>query len=216
MSEDGSYTPYVVCQGDHLRKIAFRFGVDADALWSDAKNADLRSRRGNGDVLMPGDVLQVPTCAPPGLKVRAGPKNAYRADVPLVTIRLVLQPGRRSYGDQPFVVHGAGTGGRPLRGRTGPKGEVSFDVPVNARALVLSLPVLGLSVPIQMGDLDPLDERSGVVQRLQQLRCLPHAGATDDEKLAEGVRRFQASQGLPVTGVLDEDTRRSIGDAHGA
>jgi hypothetical protein len=34
--------PYVIKQGDHLALLAYKFGFDADTVWNDPKNAQLR------------------------------------------------------------------------------------------------------------------------------------------------------------------------------
>jgi hypothetical protein len=53
--------PYVIRQGDYLLKLAYSFGFDAEAVWNDDKNADLRSQRQDPNTLLPGDILSHPS-----------------------------------------------------------------------------------------------------------------------------------------------------------
>jgi hypothetical protein len=55
----GSWMPYVVRQGDHLAKVAVRMGFDADRVWNSDKNASLRERRPDRNMLCAGDILYV-------------------------------------------------------------------------------------------------------------------------------------------------------------
>src|SRR5580658_7026888 len=52
--------PYVIKQGDYLAALAYRFGFDANAVWNDDKNAELRQARPNPNVLYPSDILYIP------------------------------------------------------------------------------------------------------------------------------------------------------------
>jgi hypothetical protein len=52
---------YVVQQGDHLPSIADQFGFFTyETIWNHPQNADLKKRRGNPNVLLPGDQLFIP------------------------------------------------------------------------------------------------------------------------------------------------------------
>ncbi len=46
--------PYVVRQGDYLVKLAFVHGFDAEEVWNDPKNEEIRGRRADHNILAPG------------------------------------------------------------------------------------------------------------------------------------------------------------------
>ena len=52
--------PYVVKAGDYTKKLAHTLGFDADEVWNDPKNAELKKLRKDPDMLVAGDVLFVP------------------------------------------------------------------------------------------------------------------------------------------------------------
>ncbi len=128
---------YVVKQGDYLTKLAYALGFSADAVWNDAKNADLKASRPDPDLLAPGDVLYLPDAAPDDpnpnpLKsrvcrpVQSGTSNDYAAEVPPVSVHLVLaedgvpltptsRTSSRADGEPTLEHHGE----RAIRGRCG-------------------------------------------------------------------------------------------------
>ena len=54
-------TSHVVTQGEHLSQIAKRYGFrDSRTVWDHPDNAALRERRPSPNVLLPGDVIQIP------------------------------------------------------------------------------------------------------------------------------------------------------------
>jgi hypothetical protein len=67
-------------------------------------------------------------------------------------------------------------------------------------------------IPLRLGGLDPVDEPSGLQQRLGNLGF---AVSEAPEDLAEALAEFQASRGLEPTGELDAATRDELVSAHG-
>ncbi|WP_437672889.1 peptidoglycan-binding protein [Sorangium sp. So ce131] len=208
------WVPHVIQQGDHIRKLAFRYGIDAETLWKHERNQEISGRRKNMDLLLPGDVLHVPAEPAPALDIAAGTMNRYKAKVPTVHVKLHLESAMRSLGGQRFEVHGVNEGGEPALGTTTAEGEAAFDVPVLVREVELRLPDAGLVIPVLVGDLDPIDEPSGVTQRLRNLGLLPPAGDASAEDITLALMAFQRDEGLPATGALDDETRRALEARH--
>jgi hypothetical protein len=208
-----SWVPYVVQQGDHLSRLAFRFGSDEETIWSNEQNKDLAARRKNRHTLCPGDVLWVPGEAAPPLALAVGSANSYRAVVPKVPVKLHLDPKQRPVAGKAFEVHGAG-GADPLRGTVSDEGEIAFEVPVLVREVDVQVREIGLRVRLHVGDLDPLEEPSGVTQRLRNLGYLSRSGAVSDETRAQAIRAFQLDHHLEADGILNEATLEALRDAH--
>src|SRR5262245_20482030 len=99
--------PYVVRQGDYLTKLAFVLGFDADAVWSDPKNAELTSAR-DRNLLHPGDVLWLPDRARRPLPIAAGAANKYVATITRTNIRLRFKGDKEPLANEPYVVEGLG------------------------------------------------------------------------------------------------------------
>jgi hypothetical protein len=212
---------YVVRSGDYLTKLASTLGFDADAVWNDPANEELKAQRPNPEILAPGDVLIIPEPSPDPIDLHAGTSNSYEADVPKVHVALAFStPGLAGeddepLADEPYVVLGLG---EDVEGTTSGDGQVEFDVPVTVREVTIEFPDRGYRCPVGIGDIDPNDEPSGVRQRLQNLGY--HLSTDPDEAHAEEEMRlalltFQRSAGLEPSGVLDDATRDAILQAHG-
>ena len=108
MSED--MRPYVVRQGDYFVKLAFVHGFDADEVWSDAKNDEIRGRRADHHILAPGDIVYLPVKKKEGLPIVKGTTNRYTATVPRVVVKLLLQNADGTpRGNKRFWLDGAGS-----------------------------------------------------------------------------------------------------------
>lgn len=212
-----STRPYVIRQGDYLTQLAHRMGFDADAVWNDEGNRELRDRRPDRDVLRPGDVLQVPAAAPPGLDLSPHTSNSFKATIPRVEVRLTLRDVEgHAYASEPFCVHGPP---QPVHGTTDGDGCAVLSVPINLPEVQLVLERPGRVFRVRVGHLDPIGELSGVRQRLAHLdHLVPLTMETDDEdvRLRRAVESFQRARGLDVTGDLDDSTRQALHDAHGS
>lgn len=209
------WEPYVVKQGDHLEKIAFLRGCDAETIWSNGKNTELAAKRKTGAMLLPGDIIHVPLDAPPALELAKGTSNRYTATIPTVPVAVQLQlhrNGKRVSGDQPFEVHGVGP--RVVKGTSEPDGTVRFEAPILCREAEVRFPKLGVVMPVHIGGLDPVEERSGQKQRLRNLGYLPGGGEVSEAALATAVARFKRDHGLPPDGIVDDATRDALGGAH--
>lgn len=205
------WKPHVVQQGEHVRKLAFRCGSTPDEVWGHAKNAELKEKRTSFDQLAPGDVIHLPADRAVGLALQQGSSNRYRATVEKVSLDLVLQATGRTFANEPFEVHGTGAA-QPLPGTTDGAGCAHFEVPVWVREVLVKLTARGHEFPILIGDLDPVEEDSGVAQRLRQLGYLTHDG--DEEALIEATSRFQCAQGMKPTGEIDQATRDALAAQH--
>ncbi len=210
------YDAYVVRQGDYLEKLAHTFGFSLEEVWSHPKNAEIRAKRSDHNLLCPGDILYLPVKEQRSLPLRRGVTNRYIAKVPKVEIRLILQSEGEPIREEPYVVEGLR---KPLEGKTSDIGEVTFSVPINTREVRLLLPEKNVSYPIFVGDLDPIDEPSGVRMRLMHLGYYgwhPQSDGADEQLDREAIRAFQRSNAIEATGVMDEATRVALREAHGS
>lgn len=206
--------PYVVRQGDYLTKLAHTRGFSAEDVWNDPKNAELKERRGDMEVLCPGDILFLPDASPEPLDVQGGGSNVYAAEVPSVEVHLILKDADGPIANEPYTIGGLGD---PVNGTTGADGGVSMAVPIHIREIELRVPGKHAVYTVLVGDLDPPDEPSGVAMRLDHLGYLDRStAATDGGDLREAIAAFQSDQGMDPTGMLDPDTRKALIAVHGS
>ena len=115
--------PYVIRQGDYITKLGHTLGFDALSVWNDPKNAGLRDRRADPDMLHPGDLLWIPD-APDHrkLSVKVGSSNRYAAHIPKKPIDLKIQIGGEALPKEPYMILGLGP--EPVEGETDERGHL--------------------------------------------------------------------------------------------
>ena len=213
----GAMAPYVVRQGDYLAKIAFVHGFDADEVWNDPKNEGLKRLRRDHRLLAPGDLVYLPVKKKEGLPLQKGTTNRYVAKVPKVEVVVVFQDDDKPLADEPYVIEGLGA---PQEGTTDSSGKIAIDVPLLAREGRVVFTKRNIAFPLLVGDMDPIDEATGVRKRLQHLGHMPPPGdpsETDQDELDRAsIAAFQEARGLPVTGAADEATKAELVKVHGA
>src|SRR5262249_43751250 len=118
---------------------------------------------------------------------------------------------------EPYVVEGLGA---QVSGTTDADGKVRLSVPVHVREIRVVFTKRNVAYPVHVGDMDPVDEPSGVRRRLQHLGYYDPTsdaeGADRDERERRAVIAFQKAHGLDPSGVADEATRGELVKQHGS
>jgi len=241
---------YVVQSGDCISSLAEENGLLWQTIWDHPENAELKAKRQDPNILLPGDEVFIPAIE---LRLETRPVDGthkfVKKGVPAkLRIRIMKaaepaqgaaprgtsgQPGSRHFeaGDPeapepqpdeprsntPYVLD---IDGKLTDGQTDGDGYIEIKIPPRAKNGNLKLDP-GTSketvIPLQLGHLDPIDEISGVKQRLAHLGldCGDTANEAND-KFRAAVAAFQQAQGLPVNGELDEKTRSALKNVHGS
>lgn len=215
-------TPYIVRQGDYLTKLAYLHGFDADEVWNDPKNEDLRRARPDPSILAPGDILFIRESEKDGLSVQQGTANNFVATVPKVQLQLHFHDDEGPFAGEAYEIQGLGD---PIPGTTDGEGGLVVDVPVTTSDFHVLFPVRNVIYPVIVGDMDPINEPSGVRKRLRHLgyHCDPSRAEGPDspeEALAAldriAIQAFQQDHQIAPTGEIDDATRAALVDAHGS
>ena len=145
-----------------------------------------------------------------------GTNNRFRARPVTVPVELALRGGDgQPVANHAYRVTGLGS---PRDGTTDAEGVARLEVPVHVREVEITLDGSGRSFRLLIGDMDPVDEPSGVWKRLRHLGLLARdeMAPEGDEALAEAVAAFQREAGLEPTGEVDQATRDALVRAHGS
>jgi len=191
--------PYVIKQGDYLAKLAYTLSFDADTVWNDDKNADLRKLRPDPNFLWPTDVLYIPDSVdqPPAMQsLTTGSANNFVSDAPTTSVSIRFSGAPLA--SQPYTVQEL----PQLTGlTTGGDGTATFSIPITLERFTIAFTASGATFTFDAGHLDPLNTLSGVVQRLQNLGYIAVDYPLDDppdlELLRAALRAFKADQGGP-------------------
>jgi hypothetical protein len=211
---------YTVEQGDHLSKIAKDNGfTDYTVIWDHPDNADLKKQRQNPNVLFPGDQVFIPDMEQ---KHESGPtdkRHTFAVNKKTIKLRLVLEDiyEKPIAGAQCALL----IDGQIYQLTTDGNGKLEQEIPLDAKEGVLTIrgdqtPFQNEIIPIKIGHLDPADEISGQIARLNNLGYFagPLDGS-DTDAFESAVEEFQCDHGLKVDGDCGPKTQAKLKDIHG-
>ena len=160
---------HVVTQGECLARIAASYAIDWRKIWQHGKNADLRDKRKDPGILLPGDEVFVPTFTAYETDKPTGAVHRFRIrrDEVVVKLRLLFLDQPRA--NEACVIL---AGGRRLSRTTDGDGQLEFPVAHDLASCTL---VFGEGTAdeermlVSLGRLDPTDTVEGMQARLRNL-----------------------------------------------
>ncbi|GJQ30605.1 MAG: hypothetical protein HBSAPP03_24890 [Phycisphaerae bacterium] len=208
----GSGTWYTVQLGDCLSLIGEQYGVPWMKIWKHAENESLRAKRGNPNILHPGDKVFIPTLEERKESCATEQKHSFR------------RPGKTT-----LRIAILGLDHAPMKGvkyrfilnreeqpeaETDGDGIAQIDLPRGgSRSVRLRLP--WGEFPVEVGELAPAHTVRGIQQRLRNLGIDP--GPIDGiwgPLTARGISEFQTVEGLDVTGKPGPELIRRLRKVH--
>lgn len=199
--------------GDSVTSIAHDKGFFWETIWNHSENSDLKNKRKDPNIILPGDEVFVPDLE---TKKENRPNEARhkfkRKGVP-ATLKLRLTRLDKPRANEPYTLI---IDGELFTGQTDGDGQLEHPIPPNARSAILKLQEGKEEYPITIGGLDPFDSPTGVQQRLNNLGFAPGdiSGDLEDPDTVEAIKNFQKKYDLDVTGIADDATKQKIEDVH--
>ena len=206
-----------ISQGEHVTAIARANGfADGGTVWMHPDNAELRQSRKHAHVLAPGDILTVPEAESKSEAAATDQVHTFRLKASPLVIRLAMI----DYDDDPisgvdctlqveFATHAF---------TTDKDGRIEQPIPHDAKTG--GLIVAGVSTPLKIGHLDPIDLPSGQRARFNNLGI--YAGEMADEGseeatelLRSAIEEFQCDHSLSVDGICGPKTQAELEKVHG-
>lgn len=198
-----------------MASIADEYGFFWETLWALPQNAALKAKRKNPNVLMVGDEVKIPPIQLKHENLPTGSRHRFvRKGVPS-KFRMRLLTAGRPKAQTPFQCT---IDGKVLSGQTDADGILSFVIPPSARRGKLSVfdDDGTMEYDISFGQLDPIEELSGVQQRLTNLGYDCEFTDELDEQTLAALSHFRDDRGLPASDDLDDPTREALLSAHGS
>jgi hypothetical protein len=212
---------HTVQQGEHLSSIASQYGfTDYTVIWNHAQNAQLKTQRGNPNVLLAGDSLYIPDKQQ---KQESGATTARHKFV-LNQKRLMLRLTLEDLYENPLANAACAlvVDGKQFQLTSGSDGKLEQPIDPAAQSCILTIsgdgtPFAQRPITVKIGDLDPVDAQSGQRARLNNLGYLP--GTSDDDpddpQFCSAVEQFQCDQKLTVDGKIGQETQSKLKAVHG-
>lgn len=204
---------HAVEQGEHVTRIARLHGFGQwSRVWEEAGNAQIRAGRPNPHVLYPGDEVHVPARIDKQHGCQSSRRHRFRGEVQRVFLRaVVLDINSRPVQNTPLELQ---VDAPVLPTSTDSKGILELEISPVAESGRLALGTL--EIPVQVGHLDPVEELSGYMARLNNLGYdAGDPAAVDSNQLQSAIEEFQCDNGLQVDGNCGPVTQARIKAVHG-
>ncbi len=201
---------YVVKQGDCISSIAKDTGHFWETIWNDPANAELKEVRKNPNVLLAADRVTIPEAKPKEEPAQTEIRHRFRRKGEPSWLRLRLTESGEPRANESYTLI---VDGRERTGTTDVCGRLNEPIPGNARSAILHIG--DDEYHLKLGSVDPVTELKGVQTRLNNLgfNCGPVDGILGAKTLS-ALKAFQRQMGLPVSGKVDDATRKALEDEH--
>lgn len=205
---------YTIKSGDCLSSLGERYRIPWKKIWQDSANEPLRKKRGDPDVLYPGDIIYIPDFEKKMEFGATEQRHRFRLKLNPIWIRVaVLDILHQPMADVPY--HFVVDGEPQPEAQTTSEGLAEVKIHKAESEVVLHLPWGEL--PVELGRLDPANTIKGIQERLKNLGIDP--GLIDGRmgpRTAAAIRQFQELElkGKKATGVPDEDTVKRLREFH--
>jgi len=222
---------HTVVQGEFLSQIAHIYGfADSKTIWDAPENKDLKEKRKNPNILLPGDKLTIPDKETKEESRSTEAKHTFQIEREVLKLRIVLTGLK----NKPLEGHECVllVEGDPLAVTTKSDGKLEREISEKAtEGKVLDKGKPGSQfrtqreIPLKIGHLDPVDTVSGQKARLNNLGYLagdPSAppGTKEEEdqrsrQLKSAIEEFQCDFDLKVDGICGKQTQTKLEETHG-
>ncbi len=213
-------TYHTVQQGEHITRIAKKYGFrNHITIWNHSNNAELKKKRQNPNVLFPGDRLYIPDKEAKREARPTGYKHRFQLTGPPLTLRLVVEDlYRRPLANANCELR---VENKVYKLLSDEKGRVEQQVPFDAEKAELLIkdvetPLKEKKLQIKIGHLDPVEEVSGQIARLNNLGYFAGPIEPINKRMfRSAVEEFQCDHSLTVDGVCGPVTQAKLKKVHG-
>jgi len=214
-SEPVGFGEYKILAGDCITSVADAHGHFWQTLWDHPENAEIKAARQDPNVIRTGDKLHVPEIEPKDESGLTEKKHRFRKlGVPAMFRVQLLRGGKpRSALKFTLMIEAVWH-----QGETDAKGEIEVPLSPGAQTATLLLHTGDGDERLEfnLGHTEPVDTIVGVQQRLRNLGLLKEITGAVDDGMAGAVSLFQRRMGIEPDGLINDDFRTQLRDAHGS
>ncbi len=201
-------------EGDCFINICKEEGFFGETVWNHPENQELRQKRKQLNIIKKGDRIFIPDFEIKEYSGETEQCHTFYLIGSLIQFSLTLLNLGQPRANEDFILK---IDGKSRNGKTDENGTLNEQIPSKARYGLLLLGENQEEITINFGYIDPIDEISGVQQRLQNLGF--YEGEIDDELNLEtvaAIAEFQRSVELSGEGELNEETRQKLVEVNGS
>jgi len=205
---------YSVKQGDCISSIAYEHGFFPDTIWNHPNNEELKKKREDPNVLMPGDIVFIPDKRIKELSEPTNNVHKFRCKNTPEKFKLQLMLDKSPRAGEEYELD---VDGLKFPGKTDAEGKLQHSIPPDAKHGTLKLVSSGETYQLQLGHLNPSDEITGAQGRLRNLGL--YFGPLDGQMSAAlevAILEYQLLKDLELDGELNEETKAALKQDHGS
>ncbi len=178
-------------EGDSVISLSEEYGLFANTIWNDPDNAELKKKRKDMNILMPGDVVAIRDKRLKEVDKPTTKKHVFRRKGIPALYRLQLFDIEKPRANQKYRLV---VDGQPYEGWTDDHGVLEEYIPATSKEGELIIGKDNFRLLIKFGYLDPINETTGVQKRLNNLGydCGEPDGDLNDATKA-ALKAFQMS-----------------------
>jgi hypothetical protein len=199
-------------EGESVISLSEEYGFFAHTIWDDPDNAELKKKRNDMNILMPGDIVAIRDLRLKEVEKPTAKQHVFRRKGVPALYRLQLFDIERPRANQKYRLTVDGT---LYEGRTDEHGVLQEHLPTNSKEGELLIGPDNYRLVIRFGYLDPINEISGAQKRLNNLgyNC-GEANGDLNEATKAALAGFQRRFELELTGQLDQKTLDKLEEIH--
>lgn len=194
--------------GETTSSLAKKKGFFWRTIWEHGENAALRARRKDPNVLYETDEIFIPERETKTVSKGTEAQHVFRRKGEPSKIKMQMLQLGKPRADEDYILE---VDGKQTNGKTDADGRLEHFIPGDAKSGKLIFKGGKEVHHLRLGNLDPLDQISGVQQRLNNLgyNCGGEMGKLG-EKTGEALKKFQADNKLEASGEPDAATKAKL------
>jgi len=205
---------YKIRQGDCFSNIAAKHGFTTQSLWEHPDNSELKQKRGNPNILLPGDIINIPEKQQKEESCEVEMRHQFRK-IGQTKLRLQFSNSGEPRANQPYILE---VNGKFIEGKTDGDGIVDEYISPTAKKGKITIGENEAKVEYELAiaALDPADCPSGAQARLMNLGFYQgniNGKLESDTKAA--LKSFQQHCKIAETSKLDDATVNKLIEVHG-
>ena len=187
------------------------------------RNKALKDKRKDSNILFPGDEVYIPD--KDDKEVPAVVDKKHRFQVKRVNLKLIVVLDEMFKRPMATVNYQLVVNNQTIAKKTDGAGKLEVEIPpgtTDAQLIIryADTPADGLTIPLKVGHLNPVEEHSGQAQRLSNLGYFPgpfpEKNREENDKIfRSAVQEFQCDHRLVVDGDCGPRTQGKLVEVHG-
>lgn len=197
-----------VGQGESTSSLAKKNGFFWKTIWNHPENAELKAKREDPNVLFEDDEIFIPEMKLKEVSKGTEGKHVFKRKGEPCKLKIQLMKFGKPRPNEDYIIDFEG---KLINGKTDADGNIEHFIPGETATGKLILKDGREVYPLSIGNLNPVEEISGIQQRLNNLGY--PCGSEDGDagaRTKEAMKTFQADYKLQVSGEIDAATKAKL------